>query len=316
MLYLAYGSNLCAETFQGKRGIKPLAQVNVVVPELRLTFDLPGVPYAEPCFANTARRQPSSPPDAPPPSENTPLLLNEVDRRREGYHKDRWSKGLVGVVYEVTQTDYAHIIATEGGGSSYQDILVDCHALPAGSTVPWNPTTPPFKAHTLFSPSDATPGKPDNRLHRPDPSYAQPSKRYKKLITDGAAEHELPAEYQRYLGQIRPYHITTQAQRVGAFVFLSLWAPLVFSLFSMMRMFQDGKGRSPRWLMALSSAIFRAVWVSYDITFKRIFGDGERTIGDDPNDDDDNEDIKADGATGNFITSMRETNNLAAPGIV
>ncbi|KAL8636113.1 MAG: hypothetical protein Q9228_006458, partial [Teloschistes exilis] len=41
-LYLAYGSNLAASTFQGARGIRPLAALNVVVPELVLTFDLPG----------------------------------------------------------------------------------------------------------------------------------------------------------------------------------------------------------------------------------------------------------------------------------
>src|SRR5262245_9154043 len=41
VLYLAYGSNLCNETFRGVRGIKPLSQINVVVPSLRLTFDLP-----------------------------------------------------------------------------------------------------------------------------------------------------------------------------------------------------------------------------------------------------------------------------------
>ncbi|KAI4240334.1 MAG: hypothetical protein LQ352_007654, partial [Teloschistes flavicans] len=33
-LYLAYGSNLAASTFQGTRGIRPLAALNVVVPEL------------------------------------------------------------------------------------------------------------------------------------------------------------------------------------------------------------------------------------------------------------------------------------------
>jgi hypothetical protein len=39
MLYLAYGSNLSNETFRGNRGIKPLSQVNVQVPSLRLTLD-------------------------------------------------------------------------------------------------------------------------------------------------------------------------------------------------------------------------------------------------------------------------------------
>src|SRR5271154_3155403 len=56
VLYLGYGSNLGAETFRGKRNIKPLSQVNVVVPELSLTFDLPGIPYSEPCIGNVRYR--------------------------------------------------------------------------------------------------------------------------------------------------------------------------------------------------------------------------------------------------------------------
>ena len=56
IFYLAYGSNLSAETFQGKRGIRPISQLNVLVPELALTFDIPGIPYLEPCFANTKYR--------------------------------------------------------------------------------------------------------------------------------------------------------------------------------------------------------------------------------------------------------------------
>jgi hypothetical protein len=108
VLYLAYGSNLCDETFLGRRGIKPISQTNVLVPELRLTFDLPGVPYNEPCFANTARRDPTESLE-----EETRMLGADT----ADYRKDRWKKGLVGTVYEVSLKDYAHIIATEGGGA-------------------------------------------------------------------------------------------------------------------------------------------------------------------------------------------------------
>ncbi|EDO00053.1 hypothetical protein SS1G_02912 [Sclerotinia sclerotiorum 1980 UF-70] len=180
VLYLAYGSNLSAETFKGKRGIKPLSAVNVHVPAIDLTFDLCGIPYAEPCFANCQYRkiQPGSP-------------------RSKDYHKTRWHKGLVGVVYEVTLDDYRTIIATEGGGTSYKDELVQCYVLPDGSkTVDPNPSGTPFQAHTLLCPFDS---KDPNRICRPDPNYAQPSARYLKLITDGAKEHNLPEEYINYL---------------------------------------------------------------------------------------------------------------------
>ena len=266
VLYLAYGSNLCNETFRGVRGIKPLSQVNVLVPTLRLTFDLAGIPYAEPCFANSARRIP----DAPLPDPSEPR-----------FHKDRWQKGLVGVVYEVTLSDYAHIIATEGGGASYHDILVDCHVLPFADTVPSNPTTAPFKAHTLFAPTvRPDEARASDRTSRPDPSYAQPSARYLKLITDGAAECELPAEYQEYLHNIRPYTITTRKQAAGKALFSAIWMPFVLMIFAMSKRLQDDKGRAPKWFARLSAMIFAGMWLSYDGVFKKTFGDGERTIGD------------------------------------
>ncbi|KAJ6259851.1 hypothetical protein Dda_5493 [Drechslerella dactyloides] len=93
--YLAYGSNLSAETFLGRRGIKPLSQVAVRVPSLTLTFDLAGVPYKEPRFANVRPRR---------------------DNDQE----------LVGVVYEVTPKDYTTILMTEGG---YSVIDVACTPL-------------------------------------------------------------------------------------------------------------------------------------------------------------------------------------------
>jgi hypothetical protein len=266
VLYLAYGSNLCEETFRGVRGIRPLSQVNVLVPSLRLTFDLPGIPYSEPCFANTARRDAASPP-AP---------------RGSDYHKDRWHKGLVGVVYEVTLADYAHIIATEGGGSAYHDILVDCYVLPRADTVPTTPASKPFKAHTLFAPVQNHDGtaRTTERNSRPDPAYAQPSARYLKLITDGATECELPAEYQDYLHQIRPYTVTTKKQAMGKALFLSIWMPIIMIIFTLARQLQDHKGRAPKWFADFSAMAFKGMWTCYDGIFKKAFGDGERTVGD------------------------------------
>lgn len=259
VLYLAYGSNLCYQTFQGSRGIKPISQMNVVVPDLRMTFDLPGIAYAEPCFANSARRDPNS------PSQNSK------------YNKDKWKKGMVGVVYEVTSSDYAHIIATEGGGASYQDILVSCHPLEDNvDVVPEMPTTPPFKAHTLFAPalSQDTPG---GRFQRPDPSYAQASARYLKLITDGADEHRMPQEYKSYLHSLQPYTMTSQKQRLGQFVFLALWTPFILLVFAIGKLVQDKKGRAPKWFAEIIQGVFASAWRSYDCFFRPLFGDGERT---------------------------------------
>lgn len=289
VLYLAYGSNLSNETFRGNRGIKPLSQVNVQVPSLRLTFDLPGIAYSEPCFANSGRRDPENDPprnDLPTRSDEKTPLLSRLVEAKEGYRKDGWHKGLIGVVYEVTSEDYAHIIATEGGGSAYHDILVDCHAFASSdpsAPVPQTPNLPAFKAHTLFAPaapSGDEPPKDGGRLQRPDTSYAEPSARYLKLITDGAAELGLPYEYQDYLHSIRPYTMTTGRQRVGQFVFLTIWLPVISFIFLIGRMFADDRGRAPLWMTEFSGAVFKAVWASYDNYFKQMFGDGERSIPD------------------------------------
>lgn len=265
VLYLAYGSNLSAETFLGRRGINPLSEINVVVPELEMAFDLPGIPYSEPCFANTRRRRPTIFADGPEKS-----IPRETD-----YHKDRWHKGLVGVVYEVTKADYAHIIATEGGGASYQDILVDCYSLSTDRRipVPEHPDGTSFKAHTLFAPSK------ESRTSRPDPSWAQPSPRYMKLIVDGSYEHDFPLDYKEFLEGIRTYTITSTKQRLGQYIFFTLWQPLLTFLFVNAAIFADKNGRYPLWLISISAAVFRGVWASYDKFFKDVFGEGERTIG-------------------------------------
>ncbi|KZF26805.1 hypothetical protein L228DRAFT_243325 [Xylona heveae TC161] len=334
VLYLAYGSNLSAETFLGRRNIRPLSQQNVVVPALSLSFNLPGIPYIEPCFANTRFRNSSpsshsptpsstlsssSSPPPPPTSlpgpslpgapEKSPLLEppTHSQRHRPEYHKDRWHKGLVGVVYKVTRTDYAKIIATEGAGSSYKDILIDCYPLPQGvDIVPETPDTVPFKAHTLFcghlpqtlaaiatgaaTGTAATTREPKMAaeksetavistmpLERPDGSYAQPSARYLKLIMDGAEEHSFPLEYKEYLADIRAYTITSKRQTFGKFIFVGVWAPPLLFILLCNRLFSDRRGRAPAWLVKTTDALFGTLWTSYDFVFRRMFGDGERT---------------------------------------
>jgi hypothetical protein len=257
VLYLGYGSNMSAETFRGKRNIKPVSQVNAVIPQLSLTFDLPGVPYYEPCFGNVRYRHRTE--------------LDEKGAPRPPYHKDQWPKGLVGIVYEVTKADFVHIIATEGGGAAYQDVLVDCYALEEDphEKVPMQPEGATFKAHTLFCPPNVL---------RPDPSYAQPSPRYLKLVTDGAEEHDLPYEYQEFLKSIGTYSPTTTKQRLGQFIFLAIWAPIFIFILGGAGMFLDKDGKYPKWYARFAMATFATCWGSYDAFFKTTFGDGERTI--------------------------------------
>lgn len=319
VLYLAYGSNLCAQTFLGQRGIRPISAVNVSAPSLRLTFDLPGVPYKEPCFANTAPRKIPKVPKPPtlPPGFDPPQYLfppsTKTDAQRSG--DPAWNMGLIGVVYEVTPEDYTTIVKTEGGGSSYQDILCPCIPIPQKVGMPEKPPYPglprPFLAHTLYAPRIPTkPGDGDEdevgraddddndddgddkspldkltdwwremllKPMRPDPDYAQPSARYLKLIMDGAAEHGLPDDYQAWLARLQPYTITTFRQSIGQYLFLWLVLPIVGILIALCGWLADDRGHVPAWLGLILETVFHLVWLAYDGLLKPMFGDGERT---------------------------------------
>ncbi|OHE96208.1 gliotoxin biosynthesis protein GliK [Colletotrichum orchidophilum] len=346
ILYLAYGSNLSAETFLDARGIRPLSQVNVSAPGLTLVFDLPGLPYTEPCFANSAPRKvpklpdPTDPPKFPPvPPLPPPASLSDkakmTPRPTTATTPDLgWDKGLFGVVYEVTPEDYATILATEGGGSSYKDIFTPCIPLPPRVSVPEKPPIEiprPFLAHTLYSPSipladpdtssssssfssvssslpiynnnnttndhdDNTPKKPSDprkkwywRLlqpsRRPDPAYAQPSPRYLKLITDGAAEHELPDDYQCWLNSLQPYTATSRRQRVAQWLLWTLFIPVLLLFFEINKKLANKEGKVPVWLGVTLAVVFNLLWMAYDSVLRPVFGDGERTQEDDGDED-------------------------------
>lgn len=295
IFYLAYGSNLCFDTFQRRRGIRPLSQANVLVPELVLTFDLPGLPFLEPCFANTKYRTFESP-ASPSPQQQQQQYSSLAQLSSKDYHKTRWQRGLVGVVYEVTTADYAKIIATEGG---YNDILVTCYELPQNiSTVSdllpdTILTLPSLKAHTLYCPllprahPDLSISSHSSGLvSRPDPNYAQPSVRYLNLITTGAVEHALPQDYIEYLRNIRPYILTSKRQKLGRLVFMGVWLPIIIPTFSLNRLLADKRGRAPWWLRMLLRQVSGLSWESYDWVFRHVFGDGERTMGLVDNNDD------------------------------
>ncbi len=116
------------------------------------------------------------------------------------------------------------------------------------------------------------------RIHRPDPSYAQASARYLKLITDGAEEHSLPEEYLHFLHNIRPYTITTKRQRLGQAFVIAFWSPLILALLGLTKVFHDDEGKIPAWLAKIMGLVFKLLWASYDLALKPAFGDGERTI--------------------------------------
>ncbi|KAI0008552.1 hypothetical protein F4779DRAFT_438281 [Xylariaceae sp. FL0662B] len=339
VLYLAYGSNLSAETFLGWRGIRPLSQINVSAPAFDLAFDLPGLPYMEPCFANTTPRKlpipiPKPPkipgdgtPGLPQPPPSPPLSSGSSSGNSEASPPSstpKWTKGLYGVVYEVTPDDYATIIKTERGLSQYQDVLTPCVALPPPPSlhVPEKPPTPPelpprpFLAHTLYAPRPPPPpheGDGDRRwwwqrllypVRRPDPTYAQPSPRYLRQIRDGAREHGLPAEYRAYLAGLRGYEATTRRQAAGRLLVGVVFLPLVAVLVLLDRLLGEG----PRWLAVARLVFANLLWIVYDAVLRPIFGDGERTMAeDDGGDESGNEGARRRAIKERRMTRLRES---------
>lgn len=172
--YLAYGSNLNSNVFRGRRGIRPLDAKPVLAPGLQLVFDLPGVPYLEPRFAN-CRVLPSAstsvvasgPGNAAPLQEKQRQHCGSDSRPDRGAGADAqpekksvslpgavsssdaetelnaaavhlrhgpWTgteRAMLGVAYLVTPRDFASILASEGGGSSYKMVAVDARVLKA-----------------------------------------------------------------------------------------------------------------------------------------------------------------------------------------
>ncbi|KAI1394181.1 uncharacterized protein F4822DRAFT_387343 [Hypoxylon trugodes] len=332
VLYLAYGSNLSSEAFLDRLDIHPLSRINVSSPGFDLAFDLPGLPYWEPRLSNvTPRKIPRPPipgdppkPPFPPPTTNTALGKEEADEdERLGTRllptlppggPPSWSKGLYGVVYEITRDDYGKLLRAEGGGTAYQDVFAPCLALPPPLRIPEKPPIPelpkPFLAHTLYAPrlSDIKPPGDDRNntttggnddggdgdgdkdkwwrklllpVSRSTPDYAQPSIHHLNLIRNGAREHYLPDDYQRYLAGLQPYKITTWRQDIGRWLLLLLALPLFLIILAFGYLLADEDGKVPRWVAGAAAVAMNLVWIAYDAVFKPLFGDGERTIEDD-----------------------------------
>lgn len=278
LYYLAYGSNLSSATFRGRRGIKPLSATNVLCPGKVLTFDLDGIPYWEPCFANIK--------DAPPreqekirdiisaaesPEKAMQQYVSELEQLAASGGGEIWENALVGVVYEVTESDFATIIRTEGAGIGYKDIEVDCLVLqPSDEKGNVFPATT-IRAHTLCAP----PGRQCSM------SPAQPSPRYLNILVGGANEHSLPRAYINYLSSLPGYRYTRWQLKVGGYLFLINWVipmALVFQLRSMV--IDKVTGRSPRWMQKLETGFWLLVWFTYKAFYKPLWGDGQRSTGD------------------------------------
>lgn len=227
--YFGYGSNLNDETFLVRRGIKPIRQIRLLVPGWRLNFQIAGIPYIEPGFGSIDR-------------------ISDLEDDSGARHQPT----LQGMAYLITAKDYWHIIATEGGDSSYRQIQIDAV----------NPLTKDeLKVWTL-------------QAIRPR-KLCQPSLRYITIIREGARQHDFPQEYIDYLDSVEPFVLKGRRQKLGAAIFVGFWMPIITWLFAMRTLLTRPDGTAPKWLTTFGQVVFSTAWYVHDTVWADRFGRGD-----------------------------------------
>lgn len=95
---------MSSSKFTGSRGIHPIKIARARIPGWTLTTEIPGTPYSEPAYTSIR-----------------PITGTDDPKTRE----------VLGVAYLITDEQYVHLVASEGGGIAYADIAVP--ALPVTS---------------------------------------------------------------------------------------------------------------------------------------------------------------------------------------
>ncbi|KAI1322273.1 hypothetical protein F5Y16DRAFT_416274 [Xylariaceae sp. FL0255] len=243
--YLAYGSNLASSKFTRDRGIKPLAAVTIVAPGYTLAMEGAGLPYQEPSYAT----------------------IRPLSRQRSNGEVE-----LLGTAYLITPAQYAQVIRSEGGGIAYKEASI--RVIPVQTKdkeeleeIHWRKESDIEEARTLIGLLTRTPAP-------------TPSKRYMKLIIDGACESNYPLEYRQYLSRIPTYRPPTHPwAKLGAFLFLSLWAPIMSFMEKLtkwsIKRAGDEDGNAPYVIVLLVRAVVRALWWHHDYIHAPLWGRGD-----------------------------------------
>lgn len=116
--YFAYGSNISFKRMSS-RGIIPIETLPVAVPTHILTFDIFGIPYAEPSFASIAQIC----------SCRTGAPISGQFQDGKWTNADSSIPPVHGVAYLLTAKDYRRLIISEGSGVGYNEIEVKAYAL-------------------------------------------------------------------------------------------------------------------------------------------------------------------------------------------
>ncbi|KAI1295220.1 hypothetical protein EDD11_007948 [Mortierella claussenii] len=265
--YLAYGSNMDPKVLTGRRKIQPIESVSVIVPGYWLSFDIGGIPFIEPCFASILKMDPTR--------LSSKSYAQQVHARTQYGREFLWDEThpdhpersyppvLQGVAHRITLRDWQLVIQSEGGWghdvpTGYNQIKIDCKIV--------DDTKKHIVAHVL----EARPLSVK--------THCQPTVRYKNLLINGAAHHNLHPTYQRYLANIVPYECIGVRSKVARIIFGVLNSPVML-MFAFMFWRNKGKSadqlqRPPYWMAWSFDKGTRISSLTHDYIIAPIFGSG------------------------------------------
>ncbi|KAH1497227.1 hypothetical protein LV164_001330 [Aspergillus fumigatus] len=241
--YFAYGSNLRLSVLEN-RGIKALDIKAVIVPSHYLTFDIFGIPYAEPSFASVA-------PFAP--EKKTTLRLGDSPASRD-------VPPVQGLAYLLNPRDYRQLVISEGGGVAYDEVEVHASILDKDGKPDPGAT---LIARTLQA---KYPWRPNGA----------PSARYLGLISTGCKQNEPLTAYSDYIDSLPAYEPPTSLHaKVGGLLFLMFWRPPLRLLIRLIRVNTDQDGHCPQWLGWIILTLYGLMWSYHDNIHSKIWGRGD-----------------------------------------
>lgn len=247
-----------------KREITPLQAQAVVVSSHTLTFDIFGIPCAEPAFASIAAYS---------------------DKRHEAAARPAYQHSQVppvhGVAYLLTRDDYRRLVLSEGSGVGYDEIEVEAFPLSeTGYTPGKGIMVHTLKAKYPFRPNRAPSLRYMVRFRSSlSPLYFSVVTRFQTLLIEGATENGLPEPYIQYLKSLptfSPGQSTWGA--LGSSLFLGFFARAVRVLAFSTKLIVNEKGHCPRPLGTVIVWFYWGMWAWHDHVHARLWGRGDGGI--------------------------------------
>jgi hypothetical protein len=162
--YFAFGSNMASSTMTNLRNLNPISSTAAVLHDHRLAFNVPGTPFVEPSWASV-----------------------EIEK----------GSTVHGVLYELTEDDFAKVCQTEGVPLSYR--LHRCQVVPYvgdGEKAGIEATNAEIASVPAFT---LRAGRKAWRESKDIP----PSQAYLNVLLRGAEEFKLDANYVKELDSIQ-----------------------------------------------------------------------------------------------------------------